>query len=358
MSFDFSQIRVSPSYPGVSFYTKCIDFLEVNPKLSVIALAILSRLNKKVSFKNSSLNLVVSGAINTTSLVISIFLIKHWGHLFRDFTIMTGLKSFLSEPTYTSRVYLKEGVEVAVLDYQLIGQKRCPVLTLNIEDPYEQGYAHGYLLGKQVSYLLLHAFTPMLRTICMQDSDLFGCKIKEKGEALYFTDSEEKQIQGLLDGVRRYSEERGVLNHVTREDIHQIHVIADTYKQVFFSLGCSCLVVKREDKMVMGRTMEWPQFAELGVHFLLLRNKVTGVEKFTVPGFLVGAVTGGNESLHLVLNECGNVTKKIGTPYTVVANRILEQAHSIEDIKKLFFSFMQNKINFILYVVWRRFLKS
>lgn len=240
-------------------------------------------------------------------------------------------------------------------DEKLIGQvfyekqkdgHTLPVLDLYSEDHYEQGFAQGYLLGKEIDDLFHRVLKPMIMLAQVATGDFSGSFYQRQVKKITIPESYAKEIQGLVEGVKTYAKERGLQTDLTEEMILNAHKVTDIYKSIlcqkilgfsfFNSLGCSTAVVKKGNQIGVCRTLDWPSFGMMGMFTILRRHKVgeTKIELQTFPG-IIGALTAhNNHGLVAIINECGTISKE-GIPYTLLTRQVVEQSKNVREAKSL-----------------------
>lgn len=230
-----------------------------------------------------------------------------------------------------------------------------PILTLDADDPFHAGKAHGYLLGdslnrclKQVDFAM---HTLMMRPRASQVADMIE-QVKATIPQEYLL-----EMQGMVDGYQQWSKEHpfSFARALTVEDIILFHLIPDS---IHFSpsraqhylerngiarlanAACTAVIDRDENgNLLFARNMDWPPFGLMGTYSLIVNRKreygLSTVE-VSVPG-LVGTLTGMNDyGLSLAMNVCPsryNTYKVRGMPAAFYNRMCLERCIDVDSAR-------------------------
>lgn len=274
-----------------------------------------------------------------------------WGHLVWGIGVVPllflfGIKKKAKniKLIYSSRRCLYKDKEIGLLLYEKIQGHDMPVLHLKTKDPYLMGYAEGYLLGKELEKLIYQVFKPMFFLCRFLKKDISRKYGSKQNQCMHFPADSLKIFEGLYAGLLQYAKETGHKLHISLDLLYSANCFMDIYKAIgtkniitkhfFNSWGCSLLAIKKPNKMVVGRTVEWPSLGMLGKYFLIKKYSKNGfpIEIQGLPG-LIGALSAKNNHLVLLVNESGNVSKG-GVPYLIYARYLIEKCESVAEIKK------------------------
>ncbi len=230
-----------------------------------------------------------------------------------------------------------------------------PILSLDSDDPYKAGKAHGYLCGEAIDRLSKRCDL-VLQTLAKQPraSQLPNtlAEIRRIIPAEYL-----REIEGLVDGYNQWSQEQYFWRSpkkLTIDDVLLVHLIPDSlhFYAGFFeqrlevaasqrkqAVACSAIVDRdSQNGFVFARNMDWPSFGLAGAYSLIINRKHTNGLRNTVevgvPGF-VGTLTGMNDrGLSLAMNVCpGNTFEISGMPASLYNRACLERCATAQEIE-------------------------
>ncbi len=238
---------------------------------------------------------------------------------------------------------------------KLYYQGDIPILTLDADDPFIAGKAHGYLLGdslnrvfKQVHFAV-HAIAKQPRAAQLQDAiEQIKRTIPEK----YLV-----EMQGLVEGFKKWSSEHPLSfpTTITLEDVILLHLMPDSMHfntslhqkrgqhpaQAENRQKVACAVVIDRDEngdFLFARNMDWPSFGLAGTYSLIINRKQKGKAISTaevgIPGF-IGTITGMNaKGLSMAMNVCSGFTREVhGMPAAFFNRHCLENCKDVEDLQ-------------------------
>jgi hypothetical protein len=180
-----------------------------------------------------------------------------------------------------------------------------PVLNLKENTPYENGYAHGYLMAPYI-------FKMLFRT--RFSARLFGMihfsKVKESLPEIkkHIPSHYLKELEGLAKGMNDWDKKHSWIytSRITLDELILFQLVPDMAHLTLSNLplvGCS-VIADRDEKthfITIGRHLDWPSFGTYGSHTILIhRGKTVSIG---VPG-LIGDLTVINKGLFLALNVC------------------------------------------------------
>ncbi len=312
---------------------------------SSAALALLLAIRK---FRYHPLVHKHAAALQVVSLAILLRIGKEWSHLptalifqpiLSDLGIYADFRKGMNKEVYVPRECWYRGEKIASLSYQLQEKRKIPVLETFTSDPWKRGFAQGVLMGDQLIHLYQHVMRPMKFLLAMQGGDITGHKLAQNTQNMTFPAEFQSEIEGLSVGVQEWSKKSGIKSTLSIEQLRSIHVLADTYKQILFSLGCSTVVLKRGEDLCAFRHLDWVAFQKLGRYMYeaihsgkdIETGKIWRTRALTFPGF-VGMLNGTNGALTLIVNECSRVSHTEGVPYNLFVGKLLRQASSVAEV--------------------------
>lgn len=227
-----------------------------------------------------------------------------------------------------------------------------PILSLDADNPYLAGKAHGYLLGdalnrvmKQVHFAL-HTIARQPRAQQLTDAIE---QVKETIPEEYLT-----EMQGIVEGFKQWSKEHpfSLPKQITLDDLILLHLMPDSMHFnpgrlasrgkpfPYENVACSAVIDKDENgNLVFARNMDWPSFGLAGTYSLVINRKHKKPKHSTaeigVPGF-VGTLTGMNDrGLSLSMNVCmsGSTHEMRGMPAAFYNRQCLETCSSVKDVR-------------------------
>ncbi len=180
-----------------------------------------------------------------------------------------------------------------------------PVLKLKEITPYQNGYAHGYLMAPYI-------FKMLFRT--RLSARLFGMlhfsKVKESLPEIkkHIPFDYLKELEGLANGMNDWDLKHSWIyrSPITLDELILFQLVPDMAHLTLSNLplvGCSVVADRDENTefITIGRHLDWPSFGIYGSHTILIHRSTT--VSIGVPG-LIGDLTVINESLFLALNVC------------------------------------------------------
>ncbi len=298
---------------------------------------------------NSPASLLLSGA----GFSITMLEAYRWKHVLTYLVSLATLSPEKAAPDmhehmFTDRTCHKDGVEVARVYYDSALGGDVPVLELNTSNPSEMGFIQGYLLGDKIEALFDDILRPMITFSGVLVGDVLGSELDQKLSKIVIPPQYLQEMNGLLQGMEKYCQERGKPMKLTLRDLILAHGFADIRKSIGCQkilgfkglnvIGCTTFALKDSNgNMRAGRTLDWPGFKDAGKYMIVRRHKTDSgmtIETHTLPGVL-HALTGKNSAgLVSIINELG-ITSIGGVPYGLHAREILENATSVEEGRKL-----------------------
>ncbi|MHC4778567.1 MAG: C45 family autoproteolytic acyltransferase/hydrolase [Planctomycetota bacterium] len=164
--------------------------------------------------------------------------------------------------------------------------------------PRERGVAHGYLMAPAILDLVdVIGATKLL----LSDLGDYEKKILPMQSLFLFSEEEEAELRGILDGVeQRYHGKaplRALGRSLTLEDLKAINTAGDWYRQACASF-CAWGSAAQEGHVWVGRNFDFLPARAFFSHQMILVNKRRGECRawctVTAPG-LIGCITGLNE---------------------------------------------------------------
>lgn len=352
-----SSIEYKKSSTAKKFIEYTKDLFNNHPKALIITGVALTGLgalalsigSASIIFPHVSIPLIISGAIITaigTSILLATGM--KWRHLL-SYLIAVPLLSVMGiqwsrsiTPQFEERNCLLHGKSLGNLRYE----NSIPVLELTTEDPYEMGLAQGYLLGKQIKEAFHEVLTPMVRLCGILTGDFSGKFYRQQAKQITIPEPYQREIAGLIAGAKEWAKQRGLPFNITEKQLLEANKLTDIYKAIgcqrilgikgFNSFGCSTAVVKKDDQLAIGRTLDWPSLGKLGDFSYIKRYQTNGnsIEMHTYTG-IMGALTAFNDKgLVAVINENGAISRK-GIPYAMLARQLIEQNANVNEAEAM-----------------------
>lgn len=245
---------------------------------------------------------------------------------------------------------------------KLFYQGDVPILTLESDDPYKAGVAHGYLCGDVISQLtkrfdlVLHTLAKRPRAHQILPELLTA--IRQEIPERYL-----EEMKGLLDGCNKWAKENWLKfpKTLTLDDLLLFHLMPDSlhfHPQLFqaakrseevqnepsnieeLAIACTAIVDHHPSEgFVFARNMDWPSFGVAGKYSLVINrkhaNQLHNTVEVGIPG-VVGTLTGMNDkNLCLAMNVCSGFTREIrGMPACLFNRSILETCSNTQEIEK------------------------
>jgi hypothetical protein len=237
-----------------------------------------------------------------------------------------------------------------------------PVLELKGDTPEKNGWAHGFLLGKEINELYDN-MELALHTILQQPQASALPKtlaaMRNKIPHTY-----QLELNGLAHGFNAWAEKNNAERRLTSDDFLLIHLLPDSkhfqpYEHeinpnlnycifpAFTDAACTTILHKDErDEVVFARNMDWCPFGQAGAKSLVIVWKTTfswngdtrldtQIAALTLPG-MVGVISGWNQQkLCLAMNVCPGTTQKVRGMPAVFLNRVLlESAPEVQKVNE------------------------
>lgn len=246
---------------------------------------------------------------------------------------------------------------------RLYYQGDIPILELHSNDPYQAGFAHGYLLGKPLDNMLFR-LDWMKKLTQMPQAEQVPETVKQIHQMIPSEYIEE--MRGVVEGFNQWSKEKKWFNArtLTVEDLILFHIMPDSLhffpkqhearlngkanpsnlskSEPKIAFGCSVVIDKDDEEgIVFGRNMDWPSIGPSIIINRKYKNVDPDKEKFSTievsfPGF-VGTLTGMNKAgLSLAMNVCSGSTEYIqGMPAAFFNRYCLEKCYDMEEVEQL-----------------------
>jgi hypothetical protein len=246
----------------------------------------------------------------------------------------------------------KEGVYAGG---RLFYENDVPILSLDADDPFQAGKAHGYLCGEGISRvtsrfdLVLHRYARQPRAKKLPRT-LAEVRNTIKPEHV-------QEMEGLAVGYNQWASEQKLKWHrpLTVDDVILFHLMPDSlhFRPASVEAGrlvpvrevpvvaCTTIVHRNERReLVVARNMDWPSLGVAGAYSVIINRKhangLRSTVEVAVPG-MVGTCTGMNDQgLALAMNVCSGQTDVIGGMPAALYNRdCLERCGSVEEVEQL-----------------------
>ncbi len=229
-----------------------------------------------------------------------------------------------------------------------------PILSIDSDDPFKAGNAHGYLCGDAINQLTKR-FSLILHTVArMPRADQLQRTLAEMRRVIppqYL-----RELEGLAEGYNQWAKEHWwhFPKKLTVDDALLFHLIPDSchfqagsYERGSTEIipneqqvvGCSAIIDKDpQNGFVFARNMDWPSFGLAGAYSLVIHRKHANGLRSTVevgtPG-IIGTLTGINDQgLSLAMNVCSGNTQEIrGMPASFYNRACLEGCRTVQDVE-------------------------
>ncbi|MFT4553290.1 MAG: hypothetical protein ACI9S8_001928 [Chlamydiales bacterium] len=343
--------------------TRWLDTSPIYAAVTSVGLAALGALSKSLCEYNSNqCNASTMNSINAivypTSLFLMLGLCHRWKHLptslilepiSKALNLPFDFRKNMKEKVYEERSCIDEqGNVLGKVYYTKKDGNQIPVFEAMATSPKDKGFAQGLLLAHEINDLYDRALSFMLFLIKTQDFDLWSEKIHDATNNLNIPEEQLLEMEGIVDGMREYARRNQLPMKVSIDQLIEVHVLADTYKKVFFEMGCSAIIAKKGKEACVARTHDWISLGLLGQYTII--NKQKGVdsktgrpwstETMSFPGYL-GTITGTNGKLTAVLNELGGISYQQGIPETLITTLLLRQAETVDEAEELLQSWLE-----------------
>jgi len=223
-----------------------------------------------------------------------------------------------------------------------------PVLKLTASDPFQMGYAQGYLTGKNIQEAWRKYLFPAF-IYFFQTPDAYS-KVLEESKKVHIPEKYRKEMEGIAAGYNQWLSEHQAENglfipgkKITVEDLIAFHAFTDLLKSPMTKnqpspLGCSTIALKDSNGVVIGRNLDWPSLNIMGKECLVISRQPEGKKPFVSIGFpgSVGVLTGMNgDGLCTVVNEAGTQFREGRVPYILLHRELLENCSNVGEARKL-----------------------
>ena len=228
-----------------------------------------------------------------------------------------------------------------------------PILSLESDNPFIAGKAHGYLCGEAISHvakrfdLMLHEVGGSPRADSLPNT---LAKIRQTIPDKYL-----REIEGVVEGYNKWAGEQywwQFSKKLTLDDALLIHLMPEGthFDPGFFekwvasepsrrqAVACTATIDRDPRKeLEFARNMDWPSFGIAGTYSLVINrrysNGLQNTVEVGVPGF-IGTLTGMNrQGLSVAMNVSSGWTKRINGMPAVFYNRAcLETCRNVTDV--------------------------
>lgn len=221
-----------------------------------------------------------------------------------------------------------------------------PILSLQSDDPFVAGKAHGYLCGDAIT----EVNKKFLDTHVQSDLTASLNAVRETIPKEYL-----REMEGFVAGYNEWIKKdcsSKFVKPMTVDDVILLHLIPDSlhfdpYLHHFHGqdpmVACTAIVEKDSARgMVFARNMDWASRGVAGSYSLVIHRKHKDGRNSTaevgVAGF-IGTLTGMNDKgLSLSMNVCQGPTSSIrGMPACFFNRACLERLSSVDDVDKFVF---------------------
>jgi hypothetical protein len=238
---------------------------------------------------------------------------------------------------------------------RLFYENDVPILTLDSDDSFKAGKAHGYLCGNAIS-CLLKRYELVLNTLAKQSRanqlPHSLAAIRQSIPPKYL-----REMEGLVEGFNRWAQEQywwQSPKKLSVDDVLLFHLIPDSlhFQPAMFerrfaedmgmkeqAVACTAIVDQDPQRgFVFARNMDWPSFGLSGAYSIVMNRKhangLRNTVEVAVPGF-IGTITGMNDQgLALAMNVCVGTTSEIrGMPASLYNRACLEECPTVGDVE-------------------------
>lgn len=216
-----------------------------------------------------------------------------------------------------------------------------PILELTNNDPEKMGIAQGYILGESIEEVAFDVIGPLRFFSSLLCGDYSGKRLREGLKKVVIPEPFLKEIKGLAKGYKQFCQEKGRPFYDFTDDIILAHKLLDIYKSIgcrkifglpfYNNIGCTTIVQKKGDDMLVTRNLDWPSLDRAGRNMLEKRYFAPDGRKITVhtfPGVIHDLTAKSDRGLEVIINELGT-TSVGGTPYGLIAREVIENCDSV-----------------------------
>ncbi|MES2273031.1 MAG: C45 family peptidase [Chlamydiota bacterium] len=229
---------------------------------------------------------------------------------------------------------------------------KIPILELNCENPFQAGYAHGYLLGAQIHPLKKNmelAIHSVLRNPRSPQLKKVLHELRAQIPADYL-----REMEGLSEGYNAWAKAANLSTRMTPEDVLLVHLIPDSKhfhpKELELAFGkrkkesdlqgamaCTSLLLRDAQKrVVFGRNMDWCPFGKGADATVVILRKAEKTATLGCAG-MIGAISAWNKNgLSIAMNVCPGKTSEVrGIPTTLFLREILRKSKTVRDAEEM-----------------------
>jgi hypothetical protein len=218
-----------------------------------------------------------------------------------------------------------------------------PIIELHSENPFENGYAQGFLLAEQIKDLKtrIEMLQRLLRPLGLVHSVIDSPKFLEELKKA-IPEKFMKEIEGLVNGYNTYWDNKNSIERLNFYDVLDWQLMADSRHLNHTELewlSCACTTILKGK--IFGRNMDWSGFGKGGENSLLIVWQHEGVAAYNPPG-IIGCVTGWNKyKLCMSINVCPGDTKLVRSntlPIALFTRYVLSIAETTTEVRNYFTS--------------------
>jgi len=221
-----------------------------------------------------------------------------------------------------------------------------PILSLESDDPFVAGKAHGYLCGDAITEVnkmfLDRHIHPDLTASLKAVGDTIPQEYLREMEGFVEGYNEWVKKQPFSKSIRLLTLDHMILLHLMPDSLHFDPYIRH-YDDQERAVACTALVEKDSARgVVIARNMDWASRGVAGSYSLVIHRKHKDGRNSTaevgVAGF-IGTITGMNDKgLSLSMNVCSGQTSSIRGMPACFFNRVcLERLSSVGDVDRFVF---------------------
>lgn len=283
--------------------------------------------------------------IFTAALGLAAKTLWQWKHLFGQ--VAHGLLNIPYQANMSSAIYEprqfknSKGLILAELKYH----QNLPILSFHssVTDTKQRGYIEGLLLGDYIGDICRLGLQPMLTYLEWEKGAEGKEHLQKCIHNLDIPENTKQEWKGICEGFKERNQRQKKTCDLNAEwFLGAAHVLGDAFKAVGTNFACSAIVCKNDKgELTIGRNLDWPSMGYIGKRLLIRQYTVPSIANgenrqvnvLTFPGY-VGALTAWNsDGLVVVINELGRISQGHGTPYSLVAKRLIEECSSVDAVK-------------------------
>jgi hypothetical protein len=197
------------------------------------------------------------------------------------------------------------------------------VMHLNEDTHYNNGYAYGKLLHKEILYVI-NRFKPFY---------INNIKARDIGDIYSSLPTDIKdELLGLYDALSSTFTSVQTYDKISFNDLISFQLLPETS-----SVGCTCIgAYDYENNLIFGRNMDWLPLSSAQYSIIINYSKY-GYKSLVAPG-LIGCITGWRNEFKLAMNVVGIpilLEGRVGIPSTLFNKHIMNTCKTFKDASEI-----------------------